>query len=470
MRRGFLLLRRLSAVSLVTVLCGAIAPTTALATPPPETSTPEKAPVVELATLGQAQAAGKAAVANAPVAEQAVRKPPANRDCADPGEPIGDVPWHQRALDPAKVATLSDGRGVVVGVIDSGVDSGHPQLAGKVRPGRDLLFPGGGPGDFDCIGHGTAVASIIAGGGEEGIPFRGYAPRVEIVPVVVSEKNAKDGEGEPGSASGFAQGIRFATDAGAQVINISLVLYEDVPAVRNAVQRAIDRGVVVVAAVGNVDAKSANAGRTPYPAAYPGVIGVGAVNEGAARPDSSPVGPWVDLVAPGDQVIAATRVRGYARYNGTSFAAPFVSAAAALILSREPGLTPDQVSRRLFATADPTFGGSPVRPWANGTGYGFGIVQPLRALVERPVAAEPREAKALSAYSPDETDPVRANQVRWALIIAVVVLAVAAAAGMGSIAMPRGRRRGWRPGRAPQPAPRTPAEGNRRLFDDLEDE
>src|SRR5262249_44752928 len=130
----------------------------------------------------------------------------------------------------------------------------------------------------------------------------------------------------------------------------------------------------------------------------------------------------------------------------------------------------DQVVRRLFATADISFGGSPVREPENGTGYGFGVVQPLRAVSERPVEEDPRQPRALSAYVPPETDPVRANQVRWALIITVVVLGVAAAAGMGSVAMPRGRRRAWRPGRAEPPAPRTPAEGNRRLFDDLEDD
>ena len=128
-RRGKSLLRRLSAVTLVTVLGGAL-------------------------------------VSGPALAEQAQR-PPAGRKCADPGERIADLPWHQSSLDPAKVNQLSDGRSVTVAVIDSGVDSGHPQLAGRVRPGRDLLFPGGGPGDFDCIGHGTAVASIIAGGGEE---------------------------------------------------------------------------------------------------------------------------------------------------------------------------------------------------------------------------------------------------------------------------------------------------------------
>ncbi|MFC7528565.1 S8 family serine peptidase [Actinoplanes sp. GCM10030250] len=436
MRRGFLLLRRLSAVSLVTVLSGMFAPGIALATP----------------------------------GERVAQRPPADRQCSDPGEPIADLPWHQASLDPEKVAPLSDGRGVTVAVIDSGVDSGHPQLSGRVRAGRDLLFPGGGAGDFDCIGHGTAVASIIAGGGEEGIAFRGYAPRAEILPVVVSEKGADDGEGEPGTASGFAAAIRFAVQAKARVINISLVLYDDVTPVRNAVREAVDAGVVVVAAVGNVGKDGAQQTRTPYPAGYPGVIGVGAVDQTGARAATSPVGPWVDLMAPGDQVVAAARASGYTRYTGTSFAAPFVSAAAALVISREPDLPADQVTKRLLATADPSFGGTPVRAPANGTGYGFGIVQPLRAVMERPVEAEPRKPQALSVYVPEETDPVRARQIRWALVIALVVIAVAAAAGVAGFAMPRGRRRGWRPGRAQPPAPRTPAEGNRRLFDDLEED
>src|SRR5262249_39071334 len=151
--------------------------------------------------------------------------------------------------DAVRLAGIADGSGVTVAVIDSGVDAGHPQLAGVVLPGEDLLDRTGS-GRRDCVGHGTAVASIIAGAPQGGIRL-GLAPGVRILPFRVSEQEIIDGHptGNPGTATGLAKAIHDATDRGARVINLSLALSTDNHDVRTAVEYAQAHDVVLVAAV-----------------------------------------------------------------------------------------------------------------------------------------------------------------------------------------------------------------------------
>ncbi|MBT8226700.1 MAG: S8 family serine peptidase, partial [Dactylosporangium sp.] len=366
------------------------------------------------------------------------RVPPADRTCQEPGTPAREIPWHQRSYDPQRIAPLTRGEGITVAVLDSGVDASHPQLAGRVLAGQDLLFGGGGPGNWDCVGHGTAVASLIAGAGDGEGAFRGYAPAAQVLPLVVSERSVDQGEGTAGSAEGFAAAIRAAVAAHAQVINVSLVLDEDHPSLRAAVEQALANDIVVVAAVGHADQDSAVPTRTPYPAGYPGVIGVGSIDMRGARPASSPAGPWVDLVAPGDQVLAATRSSGFTVYQGTSFATPFVSAAAALVLASEPDLSARQVAARLFATADPAAGGLPGgRPSA---GYGWGVVNAYRAVSEHQGSATRDAAQPLPVFTSDPVDPVRTRQIRIALTASALIGGLAALAVAAASAVPKGRR------------------------------
>jgi subtilisin family serine protease len=153
-------------------------------------------------------------------------------------------------------------------VIDSGVDRRHPQLSGRVLAGTDYLDPGD-DGTRDCAGHGTGVASVIAAAPRAGVAFRGLAPGARILPVRVSEQQVVDGResGRTVSAAVFARAIRWAVDQGADVLNLSVVLYADDPAVRAAVAYAAERDVVVVAAAGNLHAEG---DPRPYPAAYAG--------------------------------------------------------------------------------------------------------------------------------------------------------------------------------------------------------
>jgi subtilisin family serine protease len=222
------------------------------------------------------------------------------------------------------------------------------------------------------------VASIIAADPESGIGFQGVAPDARILPIRVSEAEPDDngaGGGQAVNPTVFARAIRYAADNGAKVINLSVVMYADLPVVRSAVQYAQTKGALLVAAAGNQHQNSGT-DATPYPAAYPGVLGVGAITIDNSRLDVSQVGPYVDLVAPGGGVLAATRQHGYLYWDGTSFATPFVSGAAALVRAEYPSLSAAQVANRLLATADPAPGG-PDSP-----AYGHGMVDPYRAVTE----------------------------------------------------------------------------------------
>jgi hypothetical protein len=173
---------------------------------------------------------------------------------ADPARPtISQLPWAQQTLDPATVWPYSTGSGVLVAVIDSGVDVDHPQLRarGKVRPGEDFFQVGKLRATFDCDSHGTAVASMIAAAPQPGMGFRGFAPGATILPVRVSERASTDGAANEIDPLVLAQGIRYAADQRAKVINLSMAGHRDDKVVRQAIAYAQSRDALVVAAVGN---------------------------------------------------------------------------------------------------------------------------------------------------------------------------------------------------------------------------
>ncbi|GAB3158650.1 hypothetical protein GCM10027290_62240 [Micromonospora sonneratiae] len=353
-------------------------------------------------------------------------------DCSGPAEPgsvVAEAPPEQATLGFKRVWPTTMGRGVTVAVIDTGVDGSHPQLRGAVGQGWDFVdsAPSGGT---DCVSHGTAVASLIAARPVPGIGFVGVAPEASILPVRVVERT-DSGLGEPAV---LARAIRWAVDHGARVVNISLVTAEDTADLRAAVRYANEHDVLLVAAAGtrpsNTELPDPADGTDPpyYPAAYPGVLGVGAVDGAGARLASSPVASYVDIAAPGGPVLAATRVRGHGAWSGTSFATGLVSGVAALVRAAEPKLTAAEVERRLLATANRVAGGP-------GTaGYTHGMVDPYRAVTEKVVAGG---VQVLPEMPPRTTDPalVRAevrhrSMVRTATtigigaVIVVVILAL----------------------------------------------
>jgi membrane-anchored mycosin MYCP len=379
------------------------------------------------------------------VAPTAVAKPPRG-ECrnAEPAHPVVRLlPWAQQQLMPQRAWRFTTGGGVLVAVVDSGVDTDNPQLRrpGKVLPGHDFYLRGRYPGTYDCVSHGTGVAGIIAADGADRIGFEGIAPGARILPVRISERELDDnGQTEAIDQNILANGIRWAVDRGARVINLSVAGTQDHAPVRRAVAYAVQHDVVVVAAVGNQ--QTANDSMLPsYPADYPGVIGVGAINNSGVRVGASQVGPYVDLVAPGEAVLTTTRAGGHAYQSGTSFATPFVAGTAALVRAAWPKLTADQVARRLMATAAPAPGGT------NSMEYGAGIVDPYRAVAEGMPAGRPAAMPAATAVKPD---PQQLAAAAWWQAQGTQARSVALLAGGGTAAVILlcsllivGRRRRW---------------------------
>ncbi|MEU5566830.1 type VII secretion-associated serine protease mycosin [Micromonospora musae] len=367
--------------------------------------------------------------------------------------PVTAQPWAQQLLDPKTVWPHSTGAGVLVAVVDSGVDADHPQLRGRVRRGEDFHLVGNLPGNFDCVSHGTAVASIIAAKPVEGIGFAGLAPDARILPVRISERDLTDGGGAQAvDPAVLARGIRYAADQGAKVINLSLAGPLDNKYVRAAVAHARAKDALVVAAVGNL--QEGTAAQPSYPANYEGVLGVGAVDQSGIRLAGSQIGPYVDLVAPGAGVLGATRAAGHQYWQGSSFATPFVSATAALVRAAWPRLSADAVAERIVATATPMPGGR------GSPAYGAGLVDPYRAVTDGLVDAAPSPPPTLT---PARVDPEQVRLAAWrdrtggaARLVLAATVGTGALALVAAVVLRRGRRSRWRVRRA-APLPEQPA-------------
>jgi membrane-anchored mycosin MYCP len=378
--------------------------------------------------------------------------------CASPeqgGGVVRETPWPQLMLAPERAWPFARGSGVTVAVLDSGTDRTHPQLAGAMTPGFDLYESKPG-GDSACNARGTAIATMIAGRGVYRVGFRGFAPGARILPVRIADQEVQDDQLTRPSLppDRLADGITWAADHGATVINVSTALYYDSPKLRAAVKAAYAKGALVVAPAGDKH----GAGETerddpvPFPAAYPQVLGVCAVDATGHRAGASQVGSYVDVCAPGVDVLGGTLAGGYKAYSGTGYATAFVSATVALIRSADPGLSPEQVTRRLKATASPAPGGQ-------GPAYGAGIIDPYRAVTETVSARGPVPA---APVRPPAVDPAavqlakrRSDAGRLAgwMVLGAVGLGVAAVAA--AVFVPLGRRRRWRPGVAPVRAVRS---------------
>ncbi|MBO4897860.1 MAG: S8 family serine peptidase [Clostridia bacterium] len=229
------------------------------------------------------------------------------------------------------------GQGVRVGVIDSGVNA-HEDLADSLKRGHCYMENGSPTDTADEYGHGTSVAGLIAGSGKNG--YIGAAPKAEIVPLKVTD-------GKPVAVSTVCRAIYGGIDDfNCDILNMSLGIKVESEALKEAVEHAEEQGVLLVSAVGN------NGSRAKlYPAAYDSVIGVGAVDETEEIYYHSNHNESVFITAPGVNVKTLGRFSGYELKSGTSFAVPFVTAAAAVMLSIDGALTPRDIMRILSETA-----------------------------------------------------------------------------------------------------------------------
>jgi uncharacterized repeat protein (TIGR01451 family) len=277
--------------------------------------------------------------------------------------------------------TLGDPN-LIVAIVDTGIDPAHPEFAGRLLAGYD--FVNGDADTRDDNGHGTHVAGIAAAGINNGIGMAGIAGVSKILPVKVLSAN------NTGWWSDIADGITWAVDHGARVINLSIAGAIDSRPMRDAIAYANAKNVVVVASAGNN-----GAGEVRYPASNEGVIAVGATTPTGARWTLSNFGPNVDLMAPGVSIYSshwsATGGSSYRFLSGTSMAAPHVAGAALLLLGRNPSLTSTQVKELLLDTA--------VDLDAPGVDSltGYGLLNMQAALAGTPIGASITLTSGLSA-------------------------------------------------------------------------
>jgi type VII secretion-associated serine protease mycosin len=295
-------------------------------------------------------------------------------------ETIREMQWYLGAVNATQAQRVTRGDGVVVAVIDSGVDAGHPDLAGSVLPGASFGGSTSPDGRTDPDGHGTKMAGVIAarGGGQNNA--LGIAPRARILPVAIPANGT--------STESIAEPIRWAVDHGAKVINLSLGREAGTPlpaGEAEAIGYAQAKDVIVVVAAGN--AQQLSTGNEL--AKVPGVLAVSGTSRSDRFWSGSVQGTYVNLSAPADDVVnvGARNIHstGYSTGSGTSESAAIVSGVAALVRARYPQLDAANVINRLILTAADK--GAPGRD----AQFGFGLVDANRAVTANvpPVTGNP---------------------------------------------------------------------------------
>ncbi|SEQ75667.1 type VII secretion-associated serine protease mycosin [Streptomyces radiopugnans] len=348
--------------------------------------------------------------------------PPAAADtgqCTFPAEPFEGRPWSLKRVILDQLWEKTKGKGVKVAVIDTGVDDDHPQLKDAVDAGLGMSNlpapkkdeygntpkPPAKDGTEDTVGHGTKVAGIIAARPAENTGFVGIAPDATIIPI---QQNDAAGNGNTDS---MAEAIDHAVDVGAKVVNISQDTAKPLrpnSRLEQAVNRALAKDVVIVASAGN-DGLGGNVKET-YPASYEGVIAVASSDRNNERAPFSQSGDFVDVAAPGVDMVSTVPGGGHCADNGTSFSAPYVAGVAALLVAEHPDWKPHHVAAQIAQTAERSVPG-------HDRHVGWGVVDPVRALteddrrIEKPVAHEgvdraepPTPAELHLGETPQERD------------------------------------------------------------------
>ncbi len=267
--------------------------------------------------------------------------------------------YYLKDINANKAWSITVGNSLSVGVLDTGVDSNHPDLIGKVITDNSVSTDD----TVDSIGHGTEVSGIIAANTNNNQGIAGIAWNTMILPVKVTDENGQ------ARVSTVVAALDKAYSSGAKIIQISLSTSQFSQTLKDAIALAQSRGLLIVSTGGNTAIREVR-----YPAAFDGVIGVGATDQSGKIESYSTTGDHISLVAPGSSIYTTSIDSGYAAVSGTSFSAPQVSGTAALIWSVVPTLTNDEVRDILIQSA--TDLGNPGKD----TTYGYGLLNTEKAI------------------------------------------------------------------------------------------
>ncbi len=317
----------------------------------------------------------KVFAAGTPDPGQPPAPPPADPPADPPGQsfkPNDEFYFAQWGLQLGNIPSLwGTSRGTeetVVAVIDTGIDYTHPDLEKRVILGPNYTFSKKwyefgkkDPGPIDDNAHGTHCAGIIGATADNRVGIAGVAPGVKLMAVKVLDANGA------GTDFGVMKGIAYAITHGAKIVSLSLGSAGASSVEREFFEAATDAGALLVAAAGN------EADGVGFPAAYPGVVSVGAIDSGKNLASFSNHDTSLSLVAPGVGIMSTIVGKQYAKFSGTSMATPYVAGVAALVWSKRPEYTADQVREKLLGTAEKL--GDPSL-------FGHGLVDAQRALAQ----------------------------------------------------------------------------------------
>ncbi|WP_116022055.1 S8 family serine peptidase [Thermomonospora umbrina] len=362
--------------------------------------------------------------------------------------------WHMDAMRVPRVWRWGRGKHVTIAVLDTGVDARHRDLTGQVVTGPDFTGGTRRAGDRYWGGHGTAMASIIAGhgngpGASSGV--LGIAPQAKILSIRVTWENddpmRRSGTLANRNRDAVAKGIRYAVDHGADIINMSLgggrAYYNGNSTEEQAIRYALSKGVVLIASAGN-DGKGPN--RKNFPAAYPGVIAVGALTRHLRIWPDTNRNAYVSVCAPGVDIISAAPGNRYVLGTGTSPSSAIVAGVAALIRARYPKLTPAQVRESLVRgsvkrAASGSAAGSPTT--SRTCSRSLDAVRAVTAAHRINGAAHGESAVRTPEPSPPpptaEAPDEGSNPLLWGIL------------GGGGVLVVTGMLLGWRQRRRPEP-------------------
>lgn len=285
----------------------------------------------------------------------------------DTNDPSFPLQWGLQAIHTPVAWTYSQAEQVDIAIIDSGISSNHPDVSSKVTKWQNFTRS---PNQYDSTGHGTHVAGIAAAATNNSIGIAGVGYHANLFSVKVLDDKGR------GYYSWIADGIYWATDNGAEVINLSLGGTAPSQSLKDAVDYAWNKGVIVVAAAGNT-----NSSRPTYPAFYSNTIATASVDQSLTKSTFSNHGTWVDVAAPGEFILSTHLDGQYLYMSGTSMATPHVSGLAALLFASDTNLTNHQIRDNIQSTANPIPG--------TGNDWQHGLIDAQKAFSNQPPTPSP---------------------------------------------------------------------------------